>query len=598
MDPLRELSINVSGIDLAVIVIYLVVIVLAGVVMTRMASRNIDSYFLGGHRMPWWLLGLSGTASYFDVTGVMWTIAFFYTMGPRFFWIQWEWGLLATACFATFMGKWLRRTGVMTGAEWMEVRFGRDTAGEFARFSYAVMAVVIAVAFIGFAEYGCGQFLHSFIPSWSPHSLAVCLMAFTAIYTISSGLYGVVLTGAIQFVIILLGSGILIYMAVSMSSYETIAARMPAEWFGFWPMWHWDHLENWELTESYSYFFLAAMVWVAKGTFLSLGGPQQLYDMQRFLAARNPREASKAGLTWGVALTPMFMVSAAVGVIGIMQWGGELPHPDRLYPVVIGTMLPVGVKGLVLAGLLSAFMSTFSATVNAGASYLIRDGYQKVARPQASDRELKWASRAASLVLVVAGIWVGMQAKNIDDIFNWIMMILGTAVLMPNVLRWFWWRFNGWGFAVGTLVGVAAAIVAVTWFADAPLYVSFSILLFVSTISSVASSLLTKPTDMQTLVDFYRRVHPPGLWGPVKRNVLADQNFELKDSFAKDLVAAIIIGIGLQALFLASVYACTQQWTAFCLSLLVVAVSTIISYWTWYRALPDEDECFVEDLLR
>ena len=259
------------------------------------------------------------------------------------------------------------------------------------------------------------------------------------------------------------------------------------------------------------------MVWVAKGTFLSLGGPQQLYDMQRFLAAKSPREASKAGLTWGVALTPLFMVSAVVGVIGIMPWGGELPHPERLYPAVIGTMLPIGIKGLVLAGLLSAFMSTFSATVNAGASYLIRDGYQKVIRPDASNRELKWASRGASLMVIIAGIWVGTQARNIDDIFNWIMMILGTGVLMPNVLRWFWWRFNGWGFAVGTLVGVTAAIISVTWFADTPIYVSFFILLFVSIISSVASTLLTQPTDMETLMDFYRRVHPPGLWGMTVR---------------------------------------------------------------------------------
>lgn len=591
MDPLLEQSISVAGIDLLVIAIYLVGIVLIGVVLTKVASRNIDSYFLGGREMPWWLLGLSGTASYFDVTGVMWTIAFFYTMGPRFFWIQWEWGLLATACFATFMGKWLRRTRVMTGAEWMEVRFGTGPAGELARFSYAVMAVVIAAAFIGFAEYGCGQFMHSFIPSWSPHALAVTLMAFTAIYTVASGLYGVVLTGMIQFLLILLGSGFLIAKAVSLSSYDTIAARMPADWFGFWPMDHWEHLEKWELTASYAPFFLVTLVWVAKGTFLSLGGPQQLYDMQRFLAARNPREASKAGLTWGIAMTPMFMVSAAVGVIGIMQWGGEIAHPERLYPVVIGTMLPAGVKGLVLAGLLSAFMSTFSATVNAGASYLIRDGYQKVLRPKASDRELKWASRAGSLLLVVGGIWVGMQAVNIDQIFNWIMMILGTAVLMPNVLRWFWWRFNGWGFAVGTLVGVAAAIITAAWFADARLYVSFFVLLAISTVSSIVSSLVTKPTDMETLKEFYRRVHPPGFWRPVKQIVMAEQNFEFKDSFAKDFIAAIIIGIGLQALFLSSVYACTQQWTAFTWSLVVVGASSLISYWTWYRALPDEEEC-------
>ena len=145
MDPLRSLSIHVGTVDLAVIAVYLIGIVAAGILLTKLASKNIESYFLGGRRLPWWLLGLSGTASYFDVAGVMWTIALFYTMGMRFFWIQWEWGFLATACFAAFMGKWLRRTGVMTGAEWMTVRFGEDRGGQLRpRVSYAVMAVVIA----------------------------------------------------------------------------------------------------------------------------------------------------------------------------------------------------------------------------------------------------------------------------------------------------------------------------------------------------------------------------------------------------------------------------------------------------------------------
>jgi len=118
------------------------------------------------------------------------------------------------------------------------------------------------------------------------------------------------------------------------------------------------------MTKDFSLFLLMVFVWSTKGLLLGAGGPQQLYDMQRFLAVRSPRSAAKAGMLWGAAMTPMFMLSAAVAIIGIVKFGGKLPHPEHLYPVVIGTMLPIGIKGLVLAGLLSAFMSTYSSTEN------------------------------------------------------------------------------------------------------------------------------------------------------------------------------------------------------------------------------------------
>ena len=215
MVELKEVAdIRVDAIDLVIIGIYMVAILLAGTYLTRLAKRGIDSYFLGERKIPWWGLGLSGTASYFDVSGVMWTVAFAYIMGQRFMWIQWEWGFLAMVFFAAFMGRWLQRSRVLTGAEWMVIRFGKGPAGEFARVSYAVLALCIAVAFIGFAEYGCGQFLHMFIPGLSPHTLAIGLMAATSVYTISAGLYGVVLTDVIQFCIILVGSSILIVKAI------------------------------------------------------------------------------------------------------------------------------------------------------------------------------------------------------------------------------------------------------------------------------------------------------------------------------------------------------------------------------------------------
>ncbi|MHC4654581.1 MAG: sodium:solute symporter family transporter [Planctomycetota bacterium] len=591
MDELDLQQISIHWADLLVIGVYLAVILVSGTYLTRLASRGIDSYFLGGRRIPWWLLGVSGTSCYFDVTGVMWTIAFFYIMGQRFMWIQWEWGFaIMLGFFAAYIGKWLRRSKVVTGAEWMNIRFGRGPAGELARTASAILAIVISVAFIGFAEYGCGHFVNKFIPQLRPHTLAIILMTITGVYTIAAGLFGVVLTNVIQFCIILVGSFILIIKAVSMSSYEVVAREVPPAWFGFLPQWNWQHLANWEISEGFQLFILMSLVWVAKGFFLAAGGPQQLYDMQRFLSARSPREACKAGMLWGAALTPMFMVSAAVGVIGIIRWGGRLPHPEHLYPVVIGTMLPIGIKGLVLAGLLSAFMSTFASTVNAGASYLVRDIYNNLLRPKASNRELVRAGRICSVIIIIAGILVGMQAKNIDTIFSWIMMTLGTAVLMPNILRWFWWRFDGFGYAVGTLIGIAASFIVVIFFNEIPIYKTFPVLFVVSTASSILASLLSKPADMETLKDFYRRIRPAGIWKPVKESVLA-QNPEFKrDSFTLDLLSGITAAVGFQSLYLVSTYICTKQWKAVALSLVVMAVCAFILYFTWFKHLPDKSE--------
>jgi Na+/proline symporter len=606
MDELDLLQISVHWIDLLVIGIYLVAILIAGTYLTKLASRGVDSYFLGGRRIPWWLLGISGTSCYFDVTGVMWTIAFFYIMGQRFMWIQWEWGFaVMLGFFATYIGKWLRRSKVVTGAEWMNVRFGRGPAGQFARTASALLAIVISVAFIGFAEYGCGhfvskfitsqtsigQFLESFLPGITlNHKLAIILISITGVYTIAAGLFGVVLTNVIQFCIILAGSVILIVKAVSISDYQTITQQVPPEWFSFIPQWDWQHLGNWEISEGFRLFILMSLVWVAKGFFLAAGGPQQLYDMQRFLSARSPREACKAGMLWGVALTPMFMVSAAVGVIGIMKWGGKLTHPEHLYPVVIGTMLPIGIKGLVLAGLLSAFMSTFASTVNAGASYLVRDLYNNILRPKASNRELVRASRICSVLIIIAGILVGMQARNIDQIFGWIMMTLGTAVLMPNVLRWFWWRFDGFGYAVGTIIGIVASFVVVLFFNHIPIYKTFPVLFAISTVSSIAASLISKPTDMETLKDFYCRIRPAGIWKPVRKALLTENTEFQRDSFALDLISGTIAAIGFQSLYLISTYICTKQWKSVWISVAVMTICSIILYFTWYKHLPDKDE--------
>jgi SSS family solute:Na+ symporter len=595
-------GISVSNLDIFVVAVYLIAIIVIGALLSRIANKSVDAYFLGGRQMPWWLLGLSGTACYFDVSGVIWTIGIFYVMGQQFFWPQFMWGyVIALACFATFMGKWLRRSGALTGAEWMEFRFGTGTQGVLARFSYAIMAVTISVAFVGFAEYGCGSFVSVFIPlpdyfasSWIgdnwPHVLSIAVMGLTTIYTVSAGMIGVGFTGFIQFFIVLLGSGVLIYKAIEIGSYDAIAAEVPPEWFQFTPVTTWPRLGGWTLTESWVLLLPVTLTWVLKGAALGVGGPQQLYDLQRFLAAKTPREASLTGMIWGIGMVPMFMVSAAVGAIGLVKWGGELSNPEMLYPLVVGTMLPSGIKGLVLAGLLSAFMSTFSATVNAGASYATNDLYAKFVNPSARQSTLVRVSWISSLLIVVGGIQVGMSASNINTIFEWIMMVLGTAVLVPNVLRWYWWRFNGMGFTVGTLVGVAASIVSVFAFPATPSYLSFPVLLGISIIASVAATLATAPTDEAVLQEFYRRVQPFGWWGPFKKEAKAAGNSRQLPSgehFGWDAISTLLTVVALQSLYLMSSYAVTHQWSEFVIAGLLTAICAIGLYFTWYLKLPD-----------
>ncbi len=601
MQYLEVHDVTVAAIDVAIVVGYLVLTMGLGIVLSRRASKDLDAYFLGGRALPWWLLGLSGTACYFDVSGVMWTIGIFYVMGQQFIWPQFMWGYIAMlACFATFMGKWLRRSRAMTGAEWMAIRFGDGPGGEFARTAYAVMAVVIAVAFTGFGEYGCGAFFSIFVPTparladtWAadqwPHILAIALMGLTAIYTVASGILGVGITGFAQFVIMIVGSAVLIVQAIRIGSYEKIAAEVPPEWFQAAPAWYWPRLGEWELTAAWAAIGPIAITWIVKGMALGAGGPQQLYDLQRFLAARTAREASLAGMIWGAGLIPMFMVSAAVGVIGLVMWGGNIANPDQLYPVVIGAVVPTGLKGIVLAGLLAAFMSTFSATVNAGASYLTLDLYQKYWNPQASNRSIIRVSRWSSVLIVVLGIVVGMAAKDINSVFEWIMMTLGTGVLVPNVLRWFWWRFNGAGFAVGTLVGVIAAILFAIALPQMPGHVSFPILLALSAVSSIGASLATAPTEMPVLCEFYRRVRPPGWWGPVRKAV-GETSADARDSFAWDIAAAIVTAVAFQSLYSISTYAVTHQWTAAVWAAGVLALCCVVLYFVWYRRLPDQDE--------
>jgi Na+/proline symporter len=282
----------------------------------------------------------------------------------------------------------------------------------------------------------------------------------------------------------------------------------------------------------------------------------------------------------------MAMALAIMGIVGLAQKG----DPEKVLPAVIQQMLPTGIRGLVLAALLSGFLATFNSTVNGGASYIVKDIYQKYLNPRASQRQLILASYASSALLIILGILVGFFAKSINQMFTWIMGTLGAGVLLPNVLRWYWWRFNGWGYAVGTLCGMVLSMVQafVPYFSALPLYVTFPAIALSVLVVAVAVTLLSEPTDRATLARFYDQVRPAGFWGPIA--AASAQAETARRDFRRD-IGNVAIGIPwIIAMWLLPVFVVLHRFEAAGVAASIVVILTVILYKTWYMPLVAEHE--------
>jgi len=290
----------------------------------------------------------------------------------------------------------------------------------------------------------------------------------------------------------------------------------------------------------------------------------------------------------------MSMGIALLAITGI----GSVTDPEKVMPLVLEEYLPMGLRGLVIAGLLAAFMSTFSSTVNSGASYLVRDIWQPLLGPRTSERLLVIVGYAATIAMAAAGLAIGFQTGSIGGAFTWIMMELGAAFVIPNVLRWYWWRINGWGYAAGTLLGmlgaVAVPIAKTVWGVELPLYYSFPMLCGISLLGTMAGTLLTAPTEEKTLVEFFRKVRPFGAWGPVRAKVLplldADEASSASESLVLAAVNVILGGVSILGIYLFPMYL-VGHWHRQAFICLAVSVATgVLLYFTWYRNLPAAEQ--------
>src|SRR5690606_21564782 len=182
---------NLSTVDQIIVVLYLAVIMSIGFAMKRRASKGMSSYFLGGRQLPWWALAMSGSSSYFDITGTMWIVSTFIALGLKGMWVHMLWGFPITTFYLAYMAKWIRRSGAMTGAEGMKTRFGPGKHGDIARLSYTHFAVLTISALLGYSASGMGKFGSIFLPL-APNQCAIVILGVTGLYVILGGFHGIV----------------------------------------------------------------------------------------------------------------------------------------------------------------------------------------------------------------------------------------------------------------------------------------------------------------------------------------------------------------------------------------------------------------------
>jgi len=597
-------------IDIGIIIAYFVVVIVIGTVVKKWASKDIRAYFLGGNKIPFYFLGLANASGMFDVAGTMLIVSWIFVYGLKGAFIPWIWPIFNQVFLMIYLSAWLRRSNVVTGAEWIKTRFGHGLGARLSDISVVVFALISTIGFLAYAFQGMGKFSQIFLP-WqlSANTYAIIIMGLASIYIVVGGMFGVLVTDIFQFLILTISSVCIGYIAIANTTPQAIKAAVPEGWlslkFGLKSLnMDWSSLipaiDGKIASDGFSLFGIVFMMILFKGVLTSAAGPAPNYDMQRILSARSPKEASL--MSWFVSLVlylPRYLLVTGICVLGFVFFTpqikamGSAVDFEQILPHVIHNFVPAGVVGLILAGLLAAFMSTYSGTVNCGASYVANDIYKRYINPEASDRKYVKVSYLSSFALIVLGIVFGIMGRSIYQITMWIVSGLWGGYLAPNILKWYWWRFNGYGYFWGMVSGMAAAIILPFSLGnpDVLFGIQFNLALFpfilvVSSAASIIATLLTEPENEEVLMDFYRKVRPWGFWKPVFEKVAKiDPGFKRNKNFKRDMVN-VAVGIVWQINFVfIPILLVLRKFHGMFLSIGILAVTSLFLKFNWYNKL-------------
>ena len=609
---------HLHGIDIAIIVAYLAGSVLVGYWVSHRASRDMRAYFLGGNVLPWYVLGISNASGMFDISGTMLLVYWMFVYGVKSVWIPWLWPTFNQIFLMVYLSTWLRRSNVMTGAEWIETRFGRGRGAQLAHVIVVIYAFISIVGFFTYGFKGIGKFAATFLP-WhlSVNQYALLLIAITAVYVIKGGMFSVVITEVMQFCILSVASFAVGIIAMMKVAPGTLAHFVPSGWENVFFGWHlnldWSNLvpsANARVAQDgYGLFGFFVLMLLFKGILLSAAGPAPNYDMQRVLSSKNPREASMMSGWVNVVLTfPRYFLITGLTVLALVFFSEQIRGMgtdmdfERILPLALAMFVPSGLLGVLIAGLLAAYMSNFAATVNAAPPYFVNDIYKRFINPNASAKTYVRLSYLSSFAVVVLGILIGWFVTSVNDVVIWIVTALWGGYTASNVLKWYWWRFNGYGYFWGMVAGISsaltvpAAVARITPLQDfarahslnLDVSVSFGVVFLLSLLGCFLGTLLTAPEDEEILKDFYRRVRPWGFWGPILEKVRQeDPSFRPNKDFLRDMFNISVGMIWQIALVALPIYIVTWRLRNATLTALLVAITSLVLKYTWYDNLKE-----------
>ena len=600
--------------DFIIILSYFILVLIVGFMLSSKARKNLDQYFLGGNKIKWYLLGLSNASGMFDISGVMWTVTILFIYGLKSAWIPWLWPVWNQVFVMVFLAVWIRRSNVMTGASWILTRFS-GAGGQLSKNIIIVFAVVSAIGFVAYFFEGIGKFCDSILP-WdlafssdlisisSENMYALIIVGITTVYTLRGGMMSVVATEVFQYVIMTISSIIIAVIAYNAVTYDQISNVVPGGWENLFFGWTMDldwsqtlpQLNEKIKTDGFEIIGALFMMMLFKGFFSSLAGPVPGYDMQRLLSAKNPYEAAKmSGFTILVLFSPRYLMIAAFAVLALVFLTPELSNMSQIdfetiLPYSISKFVPVGLKGLLLAGLLAAFMGTFAAVINAAPAYIANDLLKNNLLPNKSEKTYVKYGYLSSLLLVVIGIIFGFFASSLNSITLWITASLFGGYTAANVLKWIWWRFNGYGYFWGMLIGLIASTIKLLFFSSWIDIYFFPIIFICSILGCLFGSLLTPPDDMEKLKSFYKSVKPWGFWKPVYEEIKkTDKNFTKNKNFGRDMFNVFVGIIWQMSLVVWPMYLLIKKWDGFMISIAVVIITTFLLKKFWYDNLKKEE---------
>jgi Na+/proline symporter len=610
---------KLKAIDVSIIVLYLATMVVIGWVLRKRARQNKESYLMGGKKLPWYMLGMSDASDMFDISGTMWMVALCFVYGMKSIWIPWLWPVFNQVFMMMFLSKWLRRSNATTGAEWLATRFGQ--IGKGIKSSHNVVVAFALLSCLGFLAYGfvgLGKFIEIFVPwenvqhyvpfhvsaAFVPHFYGIIFTLFAMFYSILGGMHSIVLGDFIKYMIMTVACIAVAVIAVIKLQGHTL--NVPHGWsnpfFGWKLNLDWSNIVNDAnkkiSKDGFGLFGIFFMMMLFKGVFASLAGPAPNYDMQKVLSTRSPKDASKMSGFVSIILLPIrYSLIIGITVLGLLYYNQMNLHDakggtdfEKILPAAMNNFLPVGILGLVLTGLLGAFMGTFSGTVNAAQAYIVNDIYLKYVDPNASTKKIISMNYIAGVVVVVLGILIGLMVEDVNTVLQWIVSGLYGGYIAANMFKWYWWRFNANGFFWGMICGIVPAIALVVLknfgiIKGLELYY-WPILFALSLAGCIVGTYAAPATERHVLKSFYKNVRPWGFWKPVHLEVMAeDPTFQPNKRFGLDMFNVVIGIIGQCCLTILPMYVVLWLKMPLLITVIILAIIILILKRTWWNKL-------------